>query len=99
MEPAQAEKSKEVQCGAPSSSPDAGGENQIAIVVCHGMGQQVPFETIESVATSVRRSGAKEASPVTVRIVELTNDKNEKKRLPRAEVEVVKYERKKEVHV
>jgi len=48
----------------------------VALIVCHGMGQQVPFETIDSVARVLRRAqlrlgGATAAPDVTTRIVDV----------------------------
>jgi len=41
---------------------------RVAIVVAHGMGQQVPFETLEGVASAVR-SAAGTSVPITTRFV------------------------------
>jgi hypothetical protein len=60
----------------------------VAVLICHGMGQQVPFETLASVAERLQAPDAT-ALPV-VRHVHFT-DKDDKSRtnwLPRAEISV-----------
>jgi hypothetical protein len=56
-------------------------ESKVAVLVCHGMGQQVPFETLDSVATAI--AGATKVEDVTVRHVRIGE-----KCFPRAEVTV-----------
>src|SRR5436190_14729502 len=81
----------------------ASGKEQVAVLVCHGMGQQVPFETIDGVAASIKAAadrhpaGAK-ASSATVKVVELEQGK-ERKRLPRAEIEMTTGSKEVQVHV
>lgn len=74
------------------------GRPPVAILVCHGMGQQVRYETISSVADSIRAAAiAKggEAQPVTVRLCQTTGDF-----LARAEVRWKDSEREQhEVHI
>ena len=56
---------------------------QVAIIVCHGMGQQVPFETIDGVARMLRKEIRRAAAPplpedrptVTTRIVDVEGEK------------------------
>lgn len=92
------------------SSPEAGetaaecGEGQparrVALLVCHGMGQQVPFENIDLVASALkddpsRAGGAAAAKPASrVRLVRLGDQW-----LPRAEVELGTGTEKVEAHV
>jgi hypothetical protein len=54
----------------------AAARRHVALLVCHGMGQQVPFETIDAVARMLRRTHLAEGKDfrdpeVTVRIVDL----------------------------
>jgi hypothetical protein len=54
----------------------ADGRRKVALLVCHGMGQQVPFETIDTAARVMRRAnlrlGARGTAPdVTTRIVDI----------------------------
>ncbi len=43
----------------------------VAVVVCHGMGQQVQFETLECLAQSLRRAAGDPACPVRAEVVRL----------------------------
>src|SRR5713101_4619426 len=52
-----------------------------AVIVCHGMGSQVPFETIEGVVDPLRKFDHAQQAAMKVRIVE-----SEGKRLGRAEL-------------
>jgi len=74
-----------------------GGEGAVAVFVCHGMGQQVRYETISSVAeallTEAREQGAT-PSPLEVTLSEANDDF-----LPRAEVRWENDGRKHEVHI
>ena len=55
----------------------------VAIIVCHGMGQQVPFETIDGVARLLRKEVRREAVPpldegeptITTRIIDVDGEK------------------------
>jgi hypothetical protein len=68
-------------------------QSKVAVLVCHGMGQQVPFETLNSVATAI--AGASGTKDVTVRHVRIGE-----KCFPRAEVTVADpQERPRAVHV
>jgi len=73
------------------------GQGPVAILVCHGMGQQVRYETISSVAKALlseaRRNNAV-VSPVEVTLAQANDDF-----LARAEVKWEKEGRKHEVHV
>src|SRR5689334_13690718 len=85
--------------GLPSVSAEAGSGEHVGVLVCHGTGQQVPFEAIESVANlrgSASKNKSGRASDVIVRILELGAAK---KRLPRAEVSLEKDGAQKHVHV
>lgn len=82
------------------AAPEATKE-RIAILVCHGMGQQVPFEALDTVARALHRAQARAqnepvgSTPLGVEIVQLGQ-----KRLARAELELEGKERhKKLVHV
>ncbi|HAT30725.1 MAG TPA: hypothetical protein DCW29_07695 [Janthinobacterium sp.] len=62
---------------APSSSEPPGKAKPIAVFVCHGMGEQVPFESIDDVSRIVRKhiqetdpSPAGQAALVSTRVVE-----------------------------
>ncbi|HYL86777.1 MAG TPA: hypothetical protein VE263_21305 [Candidatus Angelobacter sp.] len=63
---------------------------KVAIIVNHGMGQQVPFETLELVAKALwNKEPAATRRPIVTRMVRLgTQDKPEEKELPRAEVQL-----------
>lgn len=41
-------------CPPPEGAAGDGDDDRIAVVICHGMGQQVAFETLELVATGLR---------------------------------------------
>ena len=41
----------------------AGARKSVAMIVCHGMGQQVPFETIDNVARILRRADIERGAP------------------------------------
>ena len=74
----------------PSSQPAA---NRVAILVAHGMGQQVPYETIDGVAQALTRGveqGAGTVSQSVIRSVRLgTTGKDEvEPELVRAEVQI-----------
>jgi len=58
--------------------------NPVAVLVCHGMGQQVRYQTISAVADAIRSEAIRNrghASPVDVRLSEANDDF-----LPRAEL-------------
>ena len=57
--------------GYPGVSP-VGGAGKTAIVVCHGMGQQVRFETIDATARLLK-TAAESTTPITARMVELSD--------------------------
>jgi hypothetical protein len=65
---------------AQAAGPAEGARRTVALIVCHGMGQQVPFETIDAVARVLRRAqlrlgGGTAAPNVTTRIVDIGLDK------------------------
>ncbi|HVP39930.1 MAG TPA: hypothetical protein VMS93_12180 [Candidatus Saccharimonadales bacterium] len=67
--------------------PAAAGDSSVprtAVIVCHGMGQQVPFETLEGVARALREAEVRHqrpAPPVTTRMAAFGG-----LQLPRAEL-------------
>lgn len=52
----------------PKAAPSNVATERVAIVIAHGMGQQVPFETLEGVASAIR-AAAGDTLPVTTRFV------------------------------
>jgi len=75
----------------------ASGEGPVAVLVCHGMGQQVRYETISSVAAALlaeARARGAALFPVEVTLSEANDDF-----LPRAEVKWTTDARKHEVHI
>jgi len=69
----------------------------VAVLVCHGMGQQVRYQTISSLAGAIRLEAAAKGAavlPVEVHLCEANDDF-----LARAEVKWIKDERSHEVHV
>src|SRR5512133_1185286 len=71
-------------------------ESPVAVLVCHGMGQQVPFETLDCVAKSVRQGLGDEASQWRSRVRLVIDDHGS--RIPRAEAEFVLDGARHEVH-
>ncbi|MBW3570550.1 MAG: hypothetical protein KY467_05545 [Gemmatimonadetes bacterium] len=68
---------------------------RLAVMVCHGMGQQVPFETLATVADAIRGGGGpEEDGEVVVRHVRIGE-----KSFPRAELTVGEGDAAREVHV
>ena len=45
-----------------------------ALLVCHGMGQQVPFETLECIAAAIVEGHAKGHADISARLVQLASD-------------------------
>jgi hypothetical protein len=80
---------------APAQPPADDGVEKVAVIVTHGMGQQVPFETLELVANAVRDEDVRlhpRANPqVTTRVVRLgaAGESNEPQ-LPRAEIRLTR---------
>lgn len=78
--------------GAPAAAVP-GGEDAVALIICHGMGQQVRHETLAEAADNLhcgRRLG--NAGGIPVRYVRFTNADHPEKRdrlLPRAEIQVL----------
>src|SRR3982074_842382 len=71
----------------PGRPPPGDGIEKVALIVTHGMGQQVPFETLEFVADAVRKEAGAAASKVTTRIVRFgIEGKPVEQQLPRAEI-------------
>jgi hypothetical protein len=71
------------------------GVEKVAVIVTHGMGQQVPFETLELVANAVRdedlRRNPGTNPQVTTRVVRLgTTGKSDEPQLPRAEIRLTR---------
>ena len=83
-----------------SGSSDVGGSGvpseKIAVLVCHGMGQQVAFEHIDMIARTIRRrSGIIDERNIRVKFAEFGDQT-----LPRAEIDLPSSgDRKREVHV
>jgi hypothetical protein len=64
------------QAASRNAPAAAAARRHVALVVCHGMGQQVPFETIDALARMLRRAhlalaGNARAPDVTARVVDL----------------------------
>jgi hypothetical protein len=76
----------------PAEPPPDDGVEKVAVIVTHGMGQQVPFETLEMLANAVRREASLQnpgtPSPrVATRVVRLgTKGEPTEPQLPRAEL-------------
>jgi hypothetical protein len=64
--------------------PQPATEADTAIVVCHGMGQQVPFETLDGVAEALVKAETEARHPAPAPAVTLLRDGNSY--LPRAEL-------------
>jgi len=78
------------------------GAHPVAIIVNHGMGQQVPYETIEGVAKALWRGAEKAASPSLVRRVRLgTGGKDDvETELVRVEMQILRdHEQPLDVHI
>jgi hypothetical protein len=77
------------------------GAGPVAVIVNHGMGQQVPYETIEGVAKAVWRKAGQRGSPPTIRRVRLgTGGKDDvETELVRAEIQVQHDQQKIDVHI
>ena len=58
---------------APASLPASG---PTAVLVCHGMGQQVPFETLDCVAHAICAAHGGGSAQVRARLVQLGSDDN-----------------------
>jgi len=71
--------------GNPGSDP-----KPVAVLICHGMGQQVPFETLASVADILHEPAAAGGAVPVVRHVHFVNPADPKRSiwLPRAEITV-----------
>ena len=54
---------------AHAHGPPQGFARRVALLVCHGMGQQVPFETTDAVATQLARVAAREAGAAAPAVV------------------------------
>lgn len=86
-------------------NPRGDGE-PVAVIVNHGMGQQVPYETIEGVAKAVQRGVARKETDLTalrwvVRRVRLGTSGNDEveTELVRAEVDITHAQKKYSVHI
>lgn len=71
----------------PPPWPDAAAHRPVAVLVCHGMGQQVPFETITGIASQLRDPASPASVVQQVRFVN-AHDPGRTQWLPRAEIEV-----------
>lgn len=62
--------------GPESNPPDsAGGGRKVAIFVLHGMGQQVPFSTLDQVSDKLQAVNGTPGAPLTVRSVRFDDDR------------------------
>ena len=59
----------------------AGGTRPVAVFVCHGMGEQVPFESIDAVASII------DAFPLPKQPIKTSVHRNGNERMPRAEMQ------------
>lgn len=73
-------------------SPEAPGK--VAVIVCHGMGQQVPYETIDMIAGSLLAGSAAPSAGSKVRQVKFGDDL-----LGRAEIMLERNGEQREVHI
>lgn len=48
-----------------NEKPATAGAKQVAVIVCHGMGRQVPFETVDGVARLMRKAMRDQGNPDT----------------------------------
>jgi len=80
--------------------PQLEGE-RVAIIVNHGMGQQVPYQTIEGVANAVWRGAGQAASRSVVRRVRLgiQGEDDVETELVRAEIQIQHEQHKFDVHI
>lgn len=90
-----------IHYGAPPEEPRVAAKptsvSPVAVLVCHGMGQQVRYQTIASVADAIQTAAKEDgcvASPVEVQMFSANDDF-----LARAEVSWIKEGRQHEVHV
>lgn len=77
---------------------DMAPSSRVAIIICHGMGQQVPFETLDCVAKSLL-AAAKAYTPAETRTVDVTIVRLGSEQLPRAELTVTTPDGPREVHL
>lgn len=85
--------------GVTSKQPEVpNAAERVAVIVCHGMGQQVPFETIDAVARVLRKESIirnrGEASDIATRLVP-----SRESYFPRAEIELKDEEGRHDVHI
>jgi hypothetical protein len=81
--------------------PETTQRERVAIIVNHGMGQQVPYQTIESVAQAVWKHAANSGAPPVIRNVRLgiTGKEDSDAELIRAEMDVRADGRDFDVHI
>src|SRR5712671_3975199 len=78
----------------PAAPPADDAVEKVAVIVTHGMGQQVPFETLEMLANAVRTESSLQnpgapLSTVTTRVVRLgTTGEPTEPQLTRAELRI-----------
>nr|MDQ3388734.1 hypothetical protein [Gemmatimonadota bacterium] len=84
---------------SPPSDPGAdqgvSRSRRVAVLICHGMGQQVPFEHIDAISQAIVR-GAPKGTPREIRVGYATLGEA---RLPRAEIDLQVDGERREVHV
>jgi len=88
-----------LQIARPGESVDGAATDALAMIVCHGMGQQVPFETLSEVANTICRAHGTShdrSAAVTLRLVRIGGDE---RLLPRAEIELSEPGRTRTVHL
>ena len=86
--------SQRVSGAADHAVQEAAPPSRAAMIICHGMGQQVAFETLDCVAKSLLGAEAHRKSTIDVKIVRLGNEQ-----LPRAELTLTTPEGPREVHL
>lgn len=88
-----------LQLAQPGKTVGDAATDALAMIVCHGMGQQVPFETLSEVANTICRAHGtshERSAKVTLRLVKIAGDG---KLLPRAEIELSEPGRTRTVHL
>lgn len=70
---------------APPAADAASPRKRVAVLVCHGMGEQVPFETIDTVARQVAKVAEDQHHQTAITVEQVANEGSS---LPRAELNI-----------